>query len=188
VDNLNQNPEQSDLGILSEVEQAMQSVNRKLLSELHLENEAEVLENIRYETSRSTWLDRIPSAGTSITVATNHPQCESVTGRLLFADSLCVVLATETCNYIILSTCITWLSGLQHKTAFKKQLPLDPFGLQILFQDLADQQKVDTWFINGGKTLVGVLVRIFSDSVEVSVDGKLITLKIDQLVAVRSNI
>lgn len=188
MDNLNQEPEQFDLSVLSEVELAVQSVNRKILSELHLENEAEVLENIRYETSRSSWLDRLPSVGTMITVATNHPQCESVTGRFLLADSLSFVLATDTCRFIVLNSYITWLSGLQPKPAVKKQILLDPFGLQLLFQDLADQQKVDTWFINGGKTLVGVLVRIFSDSVEIIVDSKLITVKIDQVVAVQSNV
>jgi hypothetical protein len=51
-----------------------------------------------------------------------------------------------------------------------------------------DQQNLDTWFINGGKTLTGRLVRIFSDSVEITIGGNSMTVLIDQVVAVRSSI
>ena len=58
VDNLVQKPEQSDANLLSEFQQVLQSANHKLLSELQLEDNAEVLENIRFETAASSWLDR----------------------------------------------------------------------------------------------------------------------------------
>ena len=188
VDNLVQKPEQSDANLLSEFQQVLQSANHKLLSELQLEDNAEVLENIRFETAAASWLDRLPSSGATVTVATTHPDCQQVMGSLLAANSEALVLETATSRFIILNAHILWLSGLHAKVRGEKQNPLDPFARQLLLQDLVDQQNVDTWFINGGKTFVGKLIRIFCDSVELSIDRNLITLKLDHVIAVQSKI
>ena len=186
VDYLVQKPEQSDANLLSEFQQVLQSVNQKLLSELQLEDNAEVLENVRFETAAASWLDRLPSSGAAVTVATTHPDCQQVMGSLLAANSEVLVLETATCRFIFLNAHIVWISGLHAKVRGGKQNPLDPFARQLLLQDLVDQQNVDTWLINGGKTFAGKLVRIFCDSVELNVDRNLITLKLDQVIAVRS--
>jgi hypothetical protein len=188
VNTLNQKPERIDAELLSAVQYVVESANFKLHSELQLENAAEVLENIKYETAHTSWLDRLPSSGAGITVATLHPECESVTGKLLLANASIVALTTDTYRFLFCNSHIVWLAGLQSKSVAEKQNPLDSFALQLLLQDLLDQQNLDTWFINGGKTLTGRLVRIFSDSVELTIGEKPITLLIDQVVAVRSHI
>jgi len=188
VDNLVQKPEQSDANLLSEFQQVLQSANHKLLSELQLEDNAEVLENVRFETAAASWLDRLPSSGATVTVATTHPDCQQVMGSLLTANADALVLETVTSRFIIFNAHILWLAGLHAKVRNGKQNPLDPFARQLLLQDLLDQQNVDTWFINGGKTFAGKLVRIFCDSVELSIYQNLITLKLDQVIAVRSKI
>jgi hypothetical protein len=81
---------------------------------------------------------------------------------------------------------IVWLTGWSEKVNTERQNLLDPFALQLLLQDLVDQQNSDTWYLNGGKELTGKLVRMFNNALELLVDGKSITLKIDQVVAVRS--
>ncbi|MEI7442019.1 MAG: hypothetical protein WCK30_00480 [Actinomycetes bacterium] len=188
MDNLNHKPEKSDGGLLSEFRQVLQLANHKLLSELQLEQAAEVLENVRFENSAASWLDRLPSSGANVTVATVHPECQQVSGSLLTANAAALVLATDTHRIICLNLHIVWISGLQEKVHTGKQNPLDPFVVHLLLQDLVDQQNIETWFLNGGKTFAGRLVRMFRDSVELSVDRNLITLKLDQVVAVRSKI
>jgi len=186
VNNLNQYPEQFNLDFLSQVEQVVQSADNRLRSEMQIETDTQVLENIRYETARASWLDRIPNSGTTLTVATSHPECESVSGELLLANSSALVLAAGTHRYIVFNSHVVSLVGLQAKTRVGPQNPLDPFALQLLLQDLLDQQNIDTWYANGGKTLAGKLVRIFGDCVELEVGRNLITVKLDQVVAVRS--
>ncbi len=183
-----QKPEQSETGLLSEFQQVVQSANHKLLRELQLEDDAQVLENVRFETAAASWLDRLPNSGTNISIATAHPECEFVNGSLLIANAGVVVLVADTHRFIFFNSQIVWLAGLQTKMHGGKGNPLDPFALQLLLQDLVDQQSIDSWFINGGKTLTGKLARIFRDSVELVIDKNLITLKLDQVIAVRSKI
>jgi hypothetical protein len=184
--NLNQYPEHSDLELLSQVEQVVKSADSRLRSEMQIENDAQVLENIRYETAHASWLDRIPDSQTIVTVATSHPECESVSGTLTLANASCLVLVTGAARYLLVNSHLVWLTGLRSKAQVAKHSPLDPFALQLVLQDLQDQQNFDTWYLNGGKTLAGKLIRLFSDSVELEVASNLITLKLDQVVAVRS--
>jgi len=186
VNNLTGNPKHLDVELLSEVQLVMQSEAHKLSNELHLEHVTEVLENIKYEMAQTSWIDRLPPKGELITVATAHPQCEVLTGSLQLANDLSIVLTTDLHNFIIFNAHVTWVAGLQVKSQVRNKNPLDPFGLQLLLQDLVDQQNIDTWFIRGGQIFTGKLVRLFRDSVELVVDRKSIVLMIDQVVAVRS--
>jgi hypothetical protein len=186
VNNLTGNSKHSDADLLSEVQLVVQSEAHKLRNELQMEHVAEVLENIKYETAQTSWIDRLPAKGATFTVATAHPQCETVTGNLLLVNDLAVVLTTAADNFIFFNSHITWVTGLQVKSQVRNKNPLDPFGLQLLLQDLVDQQNIDTWFISGGRILTGILVRLFRDSVELVVDRKSVFLMIDQIVAVRS--
>jgi len=186
VNNLTGNPKHLDVELLSEVQLVMQSEAHKLSNELHLEHVTEVLENIKYEMAQTSWIDRLPPKGELVTIATAHPQCEVLTGSLQLANDLSIFLTTDLHNFIIFNAHVTWVAGLQVKSQVRNKNPLDPFGLQLLLQDLVDQQNIDTWFIRGGQIFTGKLVRLFRDSVELVVDRKSIVLMIDQVVAVRS--
>jgi len=179
-------PQPLEVDLLSEFQNVVQAANQKLQNELLLEDNSEVLENIRYETGRTSWLDWMPPAGTKITVATVHPECELISGSFLMGNAGAVVLTTDTHTFIVFNPFIVWLTGWSEKVNTERQNLLDPFALQLLLQDLVDQQNSDTWYLNGGKELTGKLVRMFNNALELLVDGKSITLKIDQVVAVRS--
>jgi hypothetical protein len=177
-------PVEADL--FSEFQNVVQSANHKLLNELQLEDNSEVLENIRYETARTSWLDRMPPTGSKITIATIHPECELVSGNFLVGNAGVIALTTDIHTFIVFNSYIIWITGWATKAHTQPGKRLDPFASQFLLQDLVDQQNSDTWYLNGGKALRGKLVRIFNDSLELLADTQSVTLKIDQVVAVRS--
>lgn len=186
VDNLTKNPENQAGEFLQELDQVLLAANHKLDNESQLEADAEILENIKYEIAQTSWLDLLPARGAIITIGTCHPECESVTGQLLFANANAVGLETGAFKFLVLNTHIVWLSALQGKANSRRQSVLDPFALNLLFNDLLDQQGVNTWFLSGGKSLSGKLVRVFSDSLEINFGDQRVTLLLDQVVAIRT--
>lgn len=182
------NQHRINAGLLPELEQVVQDVKHRLIGEHQLETEAEVRENIRFETAQISWLERIPTTGSIITVATGHPECELVTGALVFANASTIVLSSETHRTIFFNTQILWVSGLLDKTHVSKRRDIDPYALQLLLNQLVDEQSFNTWLFTSGKSLMGRLIRVFCDSVEIKTELQVVTLKLDQVVAVRSNL
>lgn len=183
-----QTPENLTGDYLNELQQILLAANRKMINESQVEDDAEIQETIKYEFAQTSWLDRLPTVGEALTVGTSHPELETVTGQLLFANESAIGLETINTRFLLLNAHITWVKGLRLKASYKRANSLDHYALRLVLSDFVEQQSLDTWYLTGSKSISGKLLRVFNDSVEIAFGEDRITLMLKQVVAVRSQI
>ena len=169
-----------------ELQKVMQSASDKLLGEQQLDTDAEILENIRFEMSQVSWLDRLPPKGSHMHVTTSHPECESVSGLLILANSTVLVLEDEFNQHVVLNSHIVSVCGLLPKTRGRPKQVLDPFALRLILSQFAEQKISATWLLSGGKVISGILHGLFSDSLLVVAGAIEHTIIQNHLVAIRA--